>query len=302
MDNNQEVFKKVSFGGYDKEQVDMYIAQLKQEHMTDIAGLKETITKLSDTVRNLQAMRESNTSESKQTVDTLKKYTESLKQEIAEVRAEAEAYKAKADSLESQSESISRILIDSRARADEMITQAKADNDALTQRTEEACLNLRTQTETECAAMRKKTQEDCDAMYSQAEMDRQKTKDFTENECRRMFEKAKEEREGMLAKAKRDAENLRENMLNECRTVNTHVTNLLTAMNGIMDTCEDAKAIADDAFKGLVNAPAIELPTDDLQESEVIPPMKEAAVTETSEDAEVESVEEENVGAYGIEE
>ena len=73
MEMEQEVFKKVKFGGYDTEQVDMYIAQLNQKHINDINGLKETIAKLSDTVRNLQAMRESNTSESKQTVDTLKK-------------------------------------------------------------------------------------------------------------------------------------------------------------------------------------------------------------------------------------
>lgn len=283
---NQDLFKKVSFGGYDKEQVDMYIAQLKQEHMTDIAGLKETIAKLSDTVKNLQQMRESNTSESKQTVDTLKKYTESLKQEISEVRAEADEYKAKADSLEAQSASISSILIESRKRADEMIAQAQADNDALTRRTEEECANLRAQTEAECSAQRKKTQEDCDMKYAQAEQDRKNTKEFTESECRRMFDKAKDERETMLAKAKSDAENMRDAMLKECSTINMHMTNLLAAMNSITETCNGAKEISDAAFTGLLEAPEIHLPEDNLEESEVVPPWDEAAAAdESTEDA-----------------
>lgn len=288
---NQDLFKKVSFGGYDKDQVDMYIAQLKQEHMADIAGLKETIAKLSDTVRNLQQMRESNTSESKQTVDTLKKYTESLKQEIAEARAEADQYKAKAEGLEAQSDSISRILIDSRNRADDMIAQAQADNDALTRRTEEECANLRAQTESDCSAQRKKTQEECDLKYAQAEQDRKNTKEFTENECRRMFDKAKEERETMLAKAKRDAEEIRDNMLRECSTINMHVNNLLSAMNGIMGTCNEAKDISDAAFKSLLEAPEIKLPENDLQISQVVPPLGEAAAAEEPEEDMTEVVE-----------
>ncbi len=280
---NQELFKKVSFGGYDKEQVDMYIAQLKQEHMSDIAGLKETIAKLSDTVRNLQQMRESNTSESKQTVDTLKKYTESLKQEIAEVRAEADQYKAKAENLEAQSASISTILIDSRKRADEMIAQAQMENDALSVRTHEECDTLRTQTEAECSALKKRTQDECDLKHAQAEQDRKDTKEFTENECRRMFEKAKEEREAMLSKAKTDAETIRDNMLKECSMINMHMTNMLNAMNSITETCNDAREIADAAFRGLTTeAVEIKLPEDDLEESQVVPPAQEAAATEES--------------------
>ena len=78
----EERFKTVSFGGYDKATVDEYIDDLNKTHMQDIADLKQTISKLSETVKSLQLVKDSISSESNQAIENMQKYNESLQNEL----------------------------------------------------------------------------------------------------------------------------------------------------------------------------------------------------------------------------
>ena len=65
----EERFKTVSFGGYEKAAVDTYIENMKQTHKQDIADLKQTISKLSETVKSLQLVKDSMSSENNQAIE-----------------------------------------------------------------------------------------------------------------------------------------------------------------------------------------------------------------------------------------
>ena len=85
-----ERFKTVSFGGYDKVTVDSYIDELNKTHMQDIADLKQTISKLSETVKSLQLVKDSISSESNQAIENMQKYNESLQKELEKANRKLE--------------------------------------------------------------------------------------------------------------------------------------------------------------------------------------------------------------------
>ena len=74
-------FKTVSFGGYDKKAVDLYVEEMTAEHEREVADLKSNVMKLSETVKNLHTMREVNLNESSSTIDNLKKVNDDLQAE-----------------------------------------------------------------------------------------------------------------------------------------------------------------------------------------------------------------------------
>ena len=78
----EERFKTVSFGGYDKAAVEQFIDDMKKSHQQDIADLKQTISKLSETVKSLQLVKDSMSSESNQAIENMQKYNESLQNEL----------------------------------------------------------------------------------------------------------------------------------------------------------------------------------------------------------------------------
>ncbi len=67
-----EMFKTVSFGGYDKAIVDEYVMQTNRSHQNDIADLKTTIGKLSETVRTLQTAKEQVKTAASEDIENLK--------------------------------------------------------------------------------------------------------------------------------------------------------------------------------------------------------------------------------------
>ena len=119
-------FKSVSFGGYDKKQVDIYIEETEAAYRNEIEELKENVAKLSDTVKSLHTMREVNQNESKATIDELKRSNESLEVEVEKLREEVEVYRKRDVESANRYESISKTLLSAREffnlRRTDMIT------------------------------------------------------------------------------------------------------------------------------------------------------------------------------------
>lgn len=99
-----EMFKTVSFGGYDKAVVDEYVAETNRSHQSDIADLKTTIGKLSETVRSLQVAKEQVKTAASEDIEKLKlelessfEQTDKIKQQL---ESEAEAKKTLQEELE----------------------------------------------------------------------------------------------------------------------------------------------------------------------------------------------------------
>jgi DNA repair exonuclease SbcCD ATPase subunit len=85
-----EMFKTVSFGGYDKAVVEEYVAETNRVHQNDIADLKTTIGKLSETVRSLQLAKEQVKSAASEDIEKLKMELESSFEETDQVKRQLE--------------------------------------------------------------------------------------------------------------------------------------------------------------------------------------------------------------------
>ena len=94
-----EMFKTVSFGGYDKSVVDEYVAETNRSHQNDIADLKTTIGKLSETVRTLQVAKEQVKTAASEDIEKLKLELESSFEQNDAVKQQLEAQIAEKEEL-----------------------------------------------------------------------------------------------------------------------------------------------------------------------------------------------------------
>ena len=62
--------KTVSFGGYDKKATETFVLEMQKSYDDEINQLKADAEKLSEAVKGLQQMRETNMTESKSTIDS----------------------------------------------------------------------------------------------------------------------------------------------------------------------------------------------------------------------------------------
>ena len=121
-----ERFKTVSFGGYDKVSVDLYISDLNKSHQQDIADLKQTISKLSDTVKSLQLVKDSMSTESNQAIENMQKYNESLQLELEKANRKLSEQEESAKGYADKLEIISKTLVETNERCDAMLKEAEA--------------------------------------------------------------------------------------------------------------------------------------------------------------------------------
>ena len=136
-----EMFKTVSFGGYDKAVVDEYVAETNRSHQNDIADLKTTIGKLSETVRSLQVAKEQVKSAASEDIEKLKlelqnafEETDATKHKLETQISEKNALQASFDEksmqadrlqkeLEERTAELQKQLDDQKTRADFLATE-----------------------------------------------------------------------------------------------------------------------------------------------------------------------------------
>ncbi len=257
----EEMFKTVSFGGYDKKAVEDYIQDLKKNQLQDIADLKTTISKLSETVKNLQAMRESNSQDAKESVNNLKKYNESIEAEIDQLRQEVKEYKDKEAESSIKYESISRALLEATVRSDALIQDATQKSDSMVAEATKKSEDMLSDAEARTAAMLAKAETDREMLAVKLEEEKKLKMAETESACREMLENAEAERDSMIAKAKGDVVNVRSAMKHECENVSTYMTSLMQSVQGVVEACNETKLITDKAFKGIEAPVATEAAT-----------------------------------------
>ena len=273
LDMKTDIFKTVKFGGYDKNSVDYYIEDMKSEHAKEVEELKANVNKLSEAVLSLKTMREVNMNESNKTIESLKAANAEYESEIESLKEQLNAYKQREFESAGRYESISRTLLEARESADLLINQTnekcakheaevKASCEALEQETMERCNKLQVDTDIKCQQMLDQTEATCNNMKDQAysESERTRTKAHesaealsakTEYECRTMKEEAVKEAENIVNTASDEAYRLRMNVKRECESVSEYMTELLSALDGVVLACSVTKDVADKAFTGL---------------------------------------------------
>lgn len=121
----EERFKMASFGGYDKIAVDEYISKMEEQHKQDVDDLKQTISKLSETVKSLQLVKDSMNSESNQAIENMQKYNESLQLELEKAKRKLEEKEENSKSYTDKMEIISRTLVETNERCDFLLKDAQ---------------------------------------------------------------------------------------------------------------------------------------------------------------------------------
>ena len=137
-----ERFKTVSFGGYDKVVVDQYINDLKKSHQQDIADLKQTISKLSETVKSLQLVKDSMNTESNQAIENMQKYNESLQVELEKANRKLAEQEENSKGYSDKLEIISKTLVETNERCDALIKEAEMKSKKMMSETEEQCKKM----------------------------------------------------------------------------------------------------------------------------------------------------------------
>ena len=176
-------FKTASFGGYDKKAVDAYIEDTNRAHEKEVADLKANVLKLSETVKNLHAMRETNINESTATIENLKKVNDELSLEVAQLREKMETYTSRDQESAARYESISRTLLEARENADTLARQTEAECQALRANTEAECNRIQTETAAACEKMMIDTTDECERMHADTVSACEKMKAETTSAC-----------------------------------------------------------------------------------------------------------------------
>lgn len=235
----EENFKTVSFGGYDKVAVDRYIDDLEKKHMQDIHDLKQTISKLSETVKSLQLVKDSMSSENNQAIENMQKYNESLQQELEKANRKLAEQEEQSKDYSSKMEAISKTLVETNER---------------------------------CAAMKREAEEESEKLRALAQEEYQQSVEKTESECQKMLEEAKEEKEKMLSEAREKVSATRDSIKRECESVSNYMASLMEAADGIVKACNETKVISDKVFGSISKQPADTASVD--SEEEEIPQIK----------------------------
>ncbi len=277
-------FKTASFGGYDKKAVDAYIEETQSAHEKEVADLKANILKLSETVKNLHAMRETNISESTATIENLKKVNDELSIEVAQLREKMETYTSRDQESAARYESISRTLLEARENADSLQRQTEAECMALKSSIEAECQQLQTETAAACEKMMIDTTDECERIHAETISSCEKMKAETTSACqerrdstyancddlkrrteeevtalranaeyevRAMKEKTEAECEEMRSQARTEAYTTRMNVKRECESVSDYMSQLKIALDNVVQAVGDAKEVTDIAFPEL---------------------------------------------------
>lgn len=277
-------FKTASFGGYDKKAVDAYIEETQAAHEKEVADLKANVLKLSETVKNLHTMRETNINESTATIDNLKKINDELSLEVAQLREKMETYTTRDQESAARYESISRTLLEARENADALVRQTEAECQALKMSVETECQQLQADTASACEKMMNDTTDECERMHSETVSTCEKmTADITsycqekrdstyatcddlkrrteeevtalranaEYEAKAMKEQAEAESEEIKLQARTEAYTARMNVKRECESVSDYMAQLKIALDGVVQAVDSAKEVTDIAFPDL---------------------------------------------------
>jgi len=277
-------FKTASFGGYDKKAVDAYILETKASHEKEVADLKANILKLSETVKNLHTMRETNINESTATIDNLKKVNDELSLEVAQLREKMETYTSRDQESAARFESISRTLLEARENADTLVKQTEAECQSLKMSVEAECQQLQTETAEACERMMVDTTEECERMHAETVSTCEKMKAETTSACQErrdstyatcddykrrteeevtalranaeyevkaMREQTEAECEEIKLQARTEAYSTRMNVKRECESVSDYMAQLKLALDNVVQAVGDAKEVTDIAFPEL---------------------------------------------------
>ena len=277
-------FKTASFGGYDKKAVDAYIEETQAAHEKEVSDLKANVLKLSETVKNLHAMRETNINESTATIDNLKKVNDELSLEVAQLREKMETYTSRDQESAARYESISRTLLEARENADSLQRQTEAECQALKMSVEAECQKLQSDTAAACEKMMIDTTDECERMHAETVSTCEKMKAETTRACQErrdstyancddlkrrteeettalranaeyevkvMREQAEAECEEIRIQARTEAYTTRMNVKRECESVSDYMTQLKLSLDNVVKAVDDAKEVTDIAFPEL---------------------------------------------------
>ena len=277
-------FKTASFGGYDKKAVDVYIEDTRSRHEKEVSELKANILKLSETVKNLNTMREVNLNESSSTIDNLKKVNDELQMEITQFKNQLETYRTREDESASRYESISRTHLEARESADILINDTnancerqladtQAECERMKQETEEYCTSLHNETENECQRLATETTANCERMrvettsacqemkdttYANCEDLRRRTTEETDSlrtqtqeYCDNLRKQTEDECEEIRSQARLDAYNARMAVKRECENLGSFMTELISSVDNVVKACDQTKTIAAQQFPDL---------------------------------------------------
>lgn len=277
-------FKTASFGGYDKKAVDAYIEETQANHEKEIAELKANVLKLSETVKNLHAMRETSINESTATIENLKKVNESLSLEVEQLKQKMETYTTRDQESAARYESISRTLLEARENADSLQRQTEAECQALKLSVETECQTLQADTAAACEKLMNDTTDQCEKMHAETVSLCEKMKADTTSACQErrdstyatcddykrrteeevtalranveyeikaMREQAEAECDELRTQARTEAYTTRMNVKRECESVSDYMGQLKLALDSVVKAVDDAKEVTDIAFPEL---------------------------------------------------
>ena len=182
-DIKNKTFTK-GFRGYEVEEVDKYLAELRKEYeylYIDNMELKETIERVSSKLEYYQQM------------EATMQSTLAVAQETAdEVKANSEK---KAALLEHETQvKCEHLLADTMAKVEDMYSQAKTKTE-----------NMLSATEAECSKLKEETKNFVEKMRNTAEMEVAKLKVVTEDTCKRRTNTAEAEAAKTLETARTEA-------------------------------------------------------------------------------------------------
>ena len=276
--------KTAKFGGYDKAAVESYIETLNHDHEKEVADLKANVLKLSETVKNLHTMREVNLNESSSTIDNLKKVNDELQLEVTQLRDEVANFRSREEESASRYESISRTLLAARENADSMMRETEKKCAELTAQTQAECERLTNETNAECQRLADETQEACDRLNTETRNNCQSMTDSTNANCENLRRQTQEETEAlrdetvkacaeltatttdecealksettrecdqMKERARAEAYSTRLSVKKECESVSEYMSQLLEAVDKVVTSVNETKAVADQAFPNL---------------------------------------------------
>ena len=169
--------------------------------------------------------------------------------DMKRAQVEAECEKLSQDTTNA----CNQMMQETTAECERLSTETTAACDRLNIETQNACDELKETTYANCEELKRQTKEETDSLRAQTEYECRTLQEQTTESCEELTNNTIAECDEMKNQARIVAYNTRMAVKRECESVSGFLAQMISAVDNVSKACDDAKAIADQAFPELSN-------------------------------------------------
>lgn len=220
--------------------------------------LQIEVTQLKNELESFRSKEDESASRYESISRTLLEARENADKLVRDTERECEAKKAQVERdcnelIRETENECQRLANETTAECDRLKTETTAECDRLNTETANSCQELKETTYADCEALKRETKEETDTLRNDTEAYCKELTETTEATCSELKIQTEIECDEMKNQARIDAYNTRMSVKRECESLSGYMAQLMTSVENVVKSCEETKAVADQAFPNINN-------------------------------------------------